>query len=167
MADTENKSKSKPDQKLCCTVCSSALNKDYLTTCGHSVCASCLGKKGKGCPECLQSSGKPETAPVEQNGTLNGMVAESPPVIKTKEKYEKDIEAQDSKTAEETMIKEDLKEAEDPKKTEEEKMKESDPPQPAEEVNEDGVNKKTKEEKAKKRTQREKTRQTKKRSRKR
>ncbi|XP_038846815.1 tripartite motif-containing protein 16-like protein [Salvelinus namaycush] len=124
MADTENESKSKPDQKLCCTVCSSALNKDKPATCGHSVCASCLGKKGKGCPQCLQSSGKPETAPVEQNGTLNGMVAESPPVIKTKEKYEKDIEAQDSKTAEETMIQEDLKEAEDPKKTEEEKRKE-------------------------------------------
>ncbi|XP_031691247.1 tripartite motif-containing protein 16-like [Oncorhynchus kisutch] len=151
MADTQNESKSKPEQKLCCTVCSSPLNKDKLATCGHSVCASCLGKKGKGCPECLQSSGKPETAPVEQNGMLNGMVAESPPVIKTKEKYIKDIEAQDSKTAEETMIKEELKEAEDPKKTEEEKRKEkeSDPPQPAEEVNEDGVNKKSKEEKAK------------------
>ncbi|XP_070981465.1 tripartite motif-containing protein 16-like protein [Oncorhynchus clarkii lewisi] len=151
MADTENESKSKPDQKLCCTVCSGALNEDKLATCGHSVCASCLGKKGKGCPECLQISGKPETAPVEQNGTLNGMVAESPPVIKPKEKYEKDIEAQDSKTAEETMIKEDLKEAEDPKKTEEEKRKEkeSDPPQPTDEVNEDGVNKKSKEEKAK------------------
>uniref|UniRef100_A0A8C7V411 Tripartite motif containing 16 n=1 Tax=Oncorhynchus mykiss TaxID=8022 RepID=A0A8C7V411_ONCMY len=49
------------------------------------------------------------------------------------------------------MIKEDLKEPEDPKKTEEEKRKEkeSDPPQPAEEVNEDGVNKKSKEGKAK------------------
>uniref|UniRef100_A0A4W5R3C1 Tripartite motif containing 16 n=1 Tax=Hucho hucho TaxID=62062 RepID=A0A4W5R3C1_9TELE len=149
MADTETESKSKPDQKLCCTVCSTALNKDKPATCGHTVCASCLWKKGKGCPQCLESSGKPETAPVEQNGTLNGMVAESPPVIKTKEKYEKDIEAQDSKTAEETRIQEDLKEAEDPKKTEEEKRKESDPPQPVEEVKEDGVNEKSTEEKSK------------------
>ncbi|XP_029554911.1 tripartite motif-containing protein 16-like protein [Salmo trutta] len=151
MADTETESKSKPDQKLCCNVCFSALNKDKPDTCGHSVCASCLGKKGKGCTQCLQSSGKPETAHVEQNGTLNGMVAESPPVIKIKEKYEKDIEAQDSKTAEETMIQEDLKEPEDPKKTEEEKRKEkeSDPPQPAEEVKKDGVNEKLKEENAK------------------
>ncbi|CAB1313020.1 unnamed protein product [Coregonus sp. 'balchen'] len=138
MADTETKSKSKPVQKLCCTVCSSVLKKDKPATCGHSVCASCLGEKGKGCTQCLQSSGKPETAPVEQNGTMNGIVAESPPVIKTKEEKEKDIEAQDSKTAGETMIQEDLKEAEDPKKPEEsmiqEDLKEAEDPKKTEET---------------------------------
>ncbi|KAK6301461.1 hypothetical protein J4Q44_G00275140 [Coregonus suidteri] len=151
MADTELKPQSEPDQKLCCTVCSGALKGDNSATCGHSVCASCLGKKGKACLQCLQCSDKPKPAPVEQNGTMNGIVAESPPVIKTKENEKKDIQTQNSKTAEEAKIQEDLKESEDPKKPEEVKIQEdkgSDPPQPAEEVKEDvgvGVKEKLKE----------------------
>eukprot|EP00063_Salmo_salar_P060942 XP_014035777.1 PREDICTED: tripartite motif-containing protein 16-like [Salmo salar] len=138
MADTGLKPESKPDQKLCCTVCSGALNGDKSSTCGHSVCASCLGKKSEGCPQCLQCSGKPIPAPVEQNGTMNEIVAESPLVIKTEEKKKKDIQTQISKTAEEAKIQEDQKESEDPKKSEEatiqEDLKESEDPKKSEEA---------------------------------
>ncbi|XP_071265083.1 tripartite motif-containing protein 16-like [Salvelinus alpinus] len=138
MADTELKPESKPDQKLCCTVCSGALNGDKSSTCGHSVCASCLGKKSKGCPQCLQCSGKPIPLPVEQNGTMNEIVAESPLVIKNEEKEKRDIQTQISKTSEEAKIQEDLKESEDPKKPDkamiQEDLKESEDPKKPEDA---------------------------------
>lgn len=89
-----------------CGLCSGALSGDQPAACGHPVCGSCLGDKGKGCPQCLQSPDKPEPDSPKQNGTEA--------VIQSKEE-------QDPKAAEETKIQEDLKESEDPKKPEEEK----------------------------------------------
>ncbi|XP_041670855.1 tripartite motif-containing protein 16 isoform X2 [Cheilinus undulatus] len=96
-----------------CSVCSEALSGDKPAACSHSVCASCLGDKSKGCPECLKSPAKPGPVAPKQNGT----VAEAP-VIQSKDEP-------DSKISEETKIQEDLKESEAPKKPEEEEKKEA------------------------------------------
>ncbi|XP_069579471.1 tripartite motif-containing protein 16 [Brachyistius frenatus] len=70
-----------------------------------SVCGSCLGVKGEGCPECLRSSDGPK-----QNGTAEA------PAIASKEE-----QSRDSKTAEEVKIQEEPKESEKPEKPEEER----------------------------------------------
>lgn len=98
-----------------CGVCSGVPNGDKPAPCGHSVCASCLEDKSKGCPECVQSPDKPELAAgPEENGTVN---AEAP-VVKSKEETR-----QDSKAADEIKIQEDLQESEDPQKPDEDKRK--------------------------------------------
>nr|XP_020460261.1 tripartite motif-containing protein 16-like protein [Monopterus albus] len=64
---------------------------------GHSVCGSCLGDKGKGCPECLRCPDKPEPADgLKQNGT----VTETP--------VSQEEQSLDSTTAEEVRTEEDL-----------------------------------------------------------
>lgn len=95
-----------PKQQQLCGVCSGELTGDQPTSCGHSVCGSCIADKTKGCPECLKKSDKPEPADgPKQNGTSDAHVIKEEP---------------DSKTAEETKIQEDLKESEDPEKPEQE-----------------------------------------------
>lgn len=116
MADTAAPEASlNAEQHLCC-VCSSPLNKDKPATCGHSVCCSCLGEKGKGCPQCLQSPNKSEPA---EGPKQNGTKGESPVI-----KNEDEEDSQNSKTTEETKIQDDLKESEDPEKPDENKKEE-------------------------------------------
>ncbi|KAM3859917.1 tripartite motif-containing protein 16 [Diretmus argenteus] len=116
MADTASEEAVLHSEQELCTACSGTLSKDKLAPCGHSICGSCLGDKGKGCPQCLQSPEEPEPAGgLKQNGT----VAESP-VIESKEE-----QTQDSKTAEEIKIQEDLEESEDPNKPAEDKKEEA------------------------------------------
>ncbi|KAM4623844.1 tripartite motif-containing protein 16 [Polymixia lowei] len=116
MADTTPGETSLNSERQPCAVCSGTLARDKSAPCGHSVCASCLGVKGKGCPQCLQSLNKPEPANgLKQNGT----VAESP-VIGSKEE-----DNQDSKPTEEIKIQEDLKESEDPEKPDGDKKEEA------------------------------------------
>ncbi|XP_071385561.1 tripartite motif-containing protein 16 isoform X1 [Centroberyx affinis] len=137
MADTATKEAALSSEQPLCAGCSGSLSGDKLAPCGHSVCGSCLGDKGKGCPESLQSPDKPDGL------KQNGKVADSP-VIKSKEE-----QSQDSKTAEETKIQEDLEESEDPKKPDEDKREEAS--QTGEEKDEvtNGAKEEVKEEEAK------------------
>lgn len=127
MANTAAEETAPISNQQLCGVCSGALSGDKPAACSHSVCGSCLKDKSKGCPECLQSPGKPEPDSPKQNGTE----AEAP-VIESKEEP-------DSKTTEETKIQEDLKESEDPKKPGEEKKEAEEVKKEAEEVKEEEV----------------------------
>ncbi|XP_019965539.2 tripartite motif-containing protein 16 [Paralichthys olivaceus] len=104
-----------------------------VAACGDPVCSSCLGDNCKGCPQCLQSPDKPQPAEgLKQNGTEAGTQA-------SKE------ETQDTKTAEEIKIQDDLKESEVPKKLEEEKKE----AQSDEEKKKNGAEEEVKEEETK------------------
>ncbi|XP_073346072.1 tripartite motif-containing protein 16 [Pagrus major] len=136
MANTAAEETAPISNQQLCGVCSGALSADKPAACGHSVCGSCLQDKSKGCPECLQSPGKPEPDSPKQNGTE----AEAPE-IESKEEP-------DSKTTGEIKIQEDLKESEDPKKPEEEKKEAEEAKKEAEEKK-NGAEEEVKEEEAK------------------
>ncbi|KAL0964842.1 hypothetical protein UPYG_G00329780 [Umbra pygmaea] len=111
MAETEVQPKLKHDQELTCTMCSGVLKGGRSAPCGHRVCASCLEKNGKSCPDCPQGSAKAEPVPAVLNGRVNGTTTERP-VLKTKEE-EKDIQAQYSTTKEEIKTQHNLMKSED------------------------------------------------------
>ncbi|XP_060883869.1 tripartite motif-containing protein 16 [Labrus mixtus] len=130
MADPAPKESAQVSKQNLCSVCSGALSGDKPAACAHSVCASCLGDKSKGCPECLKSPVKSEPEAPKQNG------------IQSKEEH-------DSKTSEETKIQEDLKESEDPKKPEQEEEKKEEKEEAKEEVKEEVNEEEVKEEEVK------------------